>query len=89
MEFRPLESYIHPLEAPLPSIEASRVFPASLSYMPPIITTAVPAAAYPRFFAADNRLPLVEAGSPTATAFSGPPPVRFRYGLQPILVLAA
>jgi len=55
--------------------------------MPPIITTAVPAAAYPRFFAADNRLPLVEAGSPTATAFSGPPPVRFRYGLQPILAL--
>lgn len=71
-EFRPLGPYIRPLEVPLPSIEVSRVFPATLSYMLPIITTAIPAAACPRFFAADGRIPLVEAGSPTATVFPGP-----------------
>ncbi|MFA5385805.1 MAG: hypothetical protein WC364_14315 [Eubacteriales bacterium] len=75
------------MEVPLPSIEVSRVFPVNLGYMPPLITTTVPAAACSRFFTAGSRLPLVEAGSPTATAFSRPPLVRFRYGLHPVLAI--
>ena len=48
--------------------------------MPSLITTAALTNALVRCFFASFRFPHIEAGSPTATAFSRPPRVRFRYG---------